>query len=236
MSVEVEGFHTIYKNADHYCGPGPSVVVEGNGRVTVAFRKVKSWLNEGHSGHWHPGTELCLTRSVDYGQSWSDPQVFLGGYQCPCLTLLRDGTLIHSTHKTELVRIDVADSCAQVRGVHTGSWPGVHSGTAIWRSEDFGATWGEPVHLAGVPDLEPLHSNLAIPVATRGNVIEMKSGRLLISAYDLTDPNSAYLFCSDDQGRSWPYQSRIAEGFNETFLYETDSGDLAAFMRNWGGD
>jgi sialidase-1 len=236
MSVRVDGYHTIYKDNNYYCGPGPSVVVDNGGLITVAFRRVRSWLAEGHSGHWHPGTELCLTRSADGGQRWSTPQVFLGGYQCPCLTRLRDGTLIHSTHKMELVREEVVDACPQVRGVHTGSWPGIHCGTAIWRSGDQGTTWGKPAWLEGVPDLEPLHPSLAIPVAVRGNVLETGSGRLLISAYDLTDPNSAYLFSSEDHGRNWEYRARIAEGFNETFLYETESGNLVAFMRNWGGD
>jgi len=136
----------------------------------------------------------------------------------------------------ELVHEAIVDLCPQVSGVRTGPWPGVHGGTAIWRSGDRGATWGAPVYLSGVPDLEPLHPSLAIPVAIRGNVLETESGRLLISAYSLTDPNCAYLFSSEDRGLTWSYQSRIAERFNETFLYETESGDLVAFLRNWGAD
>jgi len=210
------------------------VVVDSEGNLLVAFRRVPSWLNYGHSGHWHPATESCLTRSADGGRTWSPPEVFLGGYQCPCLTRLADGALTHSTHRMELVTPEIAGGCPQVRGVRDRPWPGIHAGTAIWRSEDEGRTWGEPVFLDGVPGLEPLHPNLHIPVAVRGNVLETEEGRLLISAYSLTDPNSAYLFQSLDGGRSWRCWARIAEDFNETFLYETEKGELVAFMRRWG--
>ena len=44
-----------------------------------------------------------LTGSSDGGHTWSSPQVFLGGYQCPCLRRLSDGALVHSTHRMELV-------------------------------------------------------------------------------------------------------------------------------------
>ena len=226
----------IYKDPRYYCGPGPSVVVDGSGNLIVGFRRVPSWLEYGHSGHWHPGTELCLTRSADGGRTWSETEVFLGGYQCPCLTRLGDGTLVHSTHRMELVPGGIAATCPEGRGVRVEPWPGIHAGTAVWRSEDDGKTWGEPVFLGGVPGLSPLHPNLPIPVAVRGNVLETAEGRLLISAYDLDDPNSAYLFRSEDGGRSWGYQVRIAEGFNETFLYQTEKGSLIAFMRRWGSE
>ena len=55
-----------------------------------------------------------------------------------------------------------------------------------------------------------------------------------MSSY-LDDPNVAHIFASDDQGRSWAYLAPIAEDFNETFLYETESGALVAFMRRWSG-
>ena len=157
MSLRIVEHHVVYKNPRYYCGPGPAVVIDASGNLTVAFRRVPSWLEFGFSGHWHPATELCLTRSSDGGRSWSPPQVFLGGYQCPCLTRLRDGTLVHSTHRKELVPEAIADACRQALDVGDKPWPGIHRGTAIWRSEDEGVTWGEPVYLDGVPGLEPLH-------------------------------------------------------------------------------
>jgi hypothetical protein len=236
MPLQILEHHIVYKNPDYYCGPGPSVVTDDTGSLTLAFRRVPSWLNDGHAGHWHPATESCLTRSTDGGHTWSPPRVFLGGYQCPCLTQLKDGALIHSTHRTELVPAEIANRCPDALGVRKTPWPGIHAGTAIWRSEDNGDTWDDPVFLDGVPGLQPLHPALPIPVAVRGNVLETKDGRLFISAYDLPDPNSAYLFHSTDGGRSWSYHACIAEGYNETALYETESGHLIAFLRRWRGD
>jgi hypothetical protein len=235
MALRVVEQHVVYRDDRYYCGPGPSVVPSGTG-LLAAFRRVPSWLAYGHSGHWHPATELCLTRSRDGGRTWSPPRVFLGGFQCPNLTRLSDGTLIHLTHRTELVPSEIAAGCRESRGVRTSPWPGIHVGTCTWRSEDDGETWEKPVYLDGVPGLTPLHANVDIPVAVRGNVLELRNGCLAVSAYSLDDPNSAYLFLSEDAGRSWRYASRIAESFNETYLCETESGCLLAFMRKWGGD
>ncbi|MDP6041625.1 MAG: sialidase family protein, partial [Candidatus Latescibacteria bacterium] len=228
--------HTIYKSDQYYCGPGPSVVCDENGTLTVVFRRVRSWLNNGHAGHWHPSTETCITHSTDNGQTWSPPRTFLAGYQCPDLTRLRDGTLILSTHRLELVPNEIRATCPDTRGVQTSPWPGIHAGTYIWRSEDNGQTWLNPVNLHGVPNIEPLHPNLPIPLAVRGNVLETSDKGLLISAYDLPTPNTAHLFQSKDGGYTWAYVSPIAKGFNETTLIETESGTLLAFLRGWESD
>lgn len=231
MGLHIDEHLTVYRDPRFYCGPGPSVVVGPQGHLLVGFRRVHSWLDDGHVGHWHPGTESCLTHSEDGGQTWSPPRIFLAGCQCPCLTRLTDGTLIHSTHRMELVTQEIAHRCGDHAGVRQEPWPGVHAGTAIWRSEDGGASWQDAVYLDGVPGMEPLHANLSQPVAVRGNVLETASGRLVVSAYGLNVPGCAYLFESRDQGRSWTYQALVAEDYNETFLYETESGALIAFMR-----
>ena len=249
MPLHVVEHRIIYRTPRYYCGPGPSVVTDEQDTLTVAFRRVPSWLDYGHSSHWHPATELCLTDSEDNGRTWSSPRVFLGGYQCPNLTRLRDGALIHSTHRFELVPPEIAEELPDgpgVRkgpsgdvgrtGVRMGVWPGVQVGTAIWRSENEGRTWGDPVYLDDVPGLAPLCPNLHAPVAVRGNVLETSGGQLLMSAYDLGPESTAYLFRSDDGGRSWAYHAPIAEGFNEAFLYETARGDLIAFLRRGGED
>jgi hypothetical protein len=230
--MRVVGHHTVYKDARYYCGPGPSVVCDEKGELIVAFRRVRSWLGLGHMGHWHPATELCLTRSVDGGQSWSAPQVFLGGYQCPCLTRLRDGTLILSTHRMELAPEELGALPAKP-GARQKPWPGLHAGTGIWRSVDGGICWGDAVYLGGVAESEKLHASLPEPLAVRGNVLECRSGRLLVSAYSIGQENCSYLFASDDGGRTWALVGEIAVDFNETYLCETSSGQLLAFMRCW---
>ncbi|NKB69872.1 MAG: hypothetical protein GKR89_22600 [Candidatus Latescibacteria bacterium] len=232
MTVRIGPYHTVYKNPQYYCGPGPAVVVDPrDGRITVAFRRVPSWLEYGLASHWHPATELCLTHSVDGGASWSPPQVFLGGYQCPNMRRLRDGTLIHHTHRFELVTGDIFQQRRAEAGAREGNWPGLQQGTTVWRSQDDGRSWGTGVLLSGVPGLEPLHPRLGMPVAVRGNLLETSSGRLLLSAYTIDTSNSSHLFGSDDGGRSWQWSGCIADDFNETFLHETPSGILVAFMR-----
>jgi len=131
----------------------------------------------------------------------------------------------------ELVTEEIATRCGERGGVIGRPWPGVQVGTGVWRSEDGGTSWQDPVYLGGAPGMEPLHADLNQPVAVRGNVLETASGRLLISAYSLEAPHCAHLYESANQGRSWAYQTLIAEDHNETYLYETEAGALVAFMR-----
>jgi len=238
MSLHLDQHFTVYRDARHYCGPGPGVAAYPDGEWVVTFRRVPSWLSEGSAGHWHPATESCLTRSRDGGRTWSTPQAFWAGGQCPCLARLADGALVHHTHRMELVEpavyervIGSGPGSGSAPGARSAPWPGIHAGTAVWRSEDRGQTWAEPVHLSGVPGLEPLHAQLPQPVAVRGNVLETSTGRLLVSAYTLGKPNVAHLYESLDGGRSWSWVAPIASDANEACLYEAGSGDLLAFVR-----
>ena len=111
IQLKPDALQTVYKNPASYCGPGPSVVYDPDtSRLTVLFRRVKSWLDDGLSGHWHPGTETCITHSDDLGLSWSQPRILFSGWQCPCLTRLGDGTLIHSSHRFEIVSPEICSS------------------------------------------------------------------------------------------------------------------------------
>jgi sialidase-1 len=73
-------------------------------------------------------------------------------------------------------------------------------------------------------------------VAVRGNVIETSESRLLVSAYDFPNNNTAQLFQSTDTGKTWSYLAPIAKGFNETYLLESAPGHLLAFLRGWEKD
>ncbi len=234
--MRIVQYQTVYKNSAYYCGPGPAVVSDENGDLTLLFRRVRSWLKSGLAGHWHPSTETCLTRSTDGGTTWSSPRILFAGHQCPCLTRLSDGTLVYHTHRTELVSADIVNTALQVRGVSTTHWPGIHAGTFVQRSGDGGLNWSNPTFLHGVPGIEPLHPDLSIPVGVRGNILDLANGQLLVSAYSCgrrasVGPDRSHLFASSDGGNTWSYRSTIANGYNETYLHQTPSGTLVAWMR-----
>ncbi len=235
--VRLSSHVTVYRDPQYYCGPGPAAICDPDtGRLTVAFRRVPSWLDEGLSGHWHPSTESCLVHSDDGGATWTSPQIFLAGAQCPNLRRLEDGTLHHHTHRFELVNesifaATVARRPAGVGGFREGNWPGVQRGAGVWRSQDDGITWGDPAWLKGAPGVDPLHSKLAPALAVRGNLLETASGTLLVSAYCFGQAHTSHLFASVDGGRNWSWRAVIADDTNETYLYQTDAGDIVAFLR-----
>lgn len=234
MSVHVTDYHTVFADPEYYCGPGPAIITDPAGRITVAFRRVLSWLEEDLAGHWHPATESCLTHSSDTGRHWSSPTVFQAGCQCPNLRRLVSGRWIHHTHRFELINEQIQEKIVAAGGVPgTQPWPAVQRGTSVQFSDDEGHNWSPFVYLDGVPDLPPRHPRLHAPVAVRGNVLETGDGRLLLSAYCGGQTNTAYLFASDDTGVSFDYAGVIAADHNETSLLQTSSGRLVAFMRRW---
>lgn len=233
--VHVTDYHPVFADPDYYCGPGPAVIIDAQGRLTVAFRRVLSWLDEGHVSHWHPATESCLTHSTDEGRHWTAPTIFLAGNQCPNLRRLQSGRWFHHTHRFELITSDIEDRIVEGGGGVRGSqpWPGVQHGTMVHLSDDEGRSWSRPVYLDHVPDVPPRHPRLHAPVAVRGNALQTGDGRILLSAYRGGETNTAFLFSSEDDGESFSYSGIIAEDHNETFLLETSSGRLVAFMRRW---
>ena len=235
MSIRVTDYQTVFADPGYYCGPGPTLIVADDGRLVVSFRRVLSWLAEDYVSHWHPATETCLTHSKDEGRHWSPPTTFLAGHQCPNLLRLRNGRWLHHTHRFELVTDAIEQKIvAQTGGnLSDGRWPGIQRGTCVHLSEDEGVHWSEPTFLDDVPGQPPRHPLLHAPIAVRGNALQLTDGRILISAYHGGETNTCYLFASADEGLSFNYAGVLAEDHNETFLHQTPSGRIVAFMRRW---
>ena len=102
----------------------------------------------------------------------------------------------------------------------------------ICRSEDGGRTWTRTEMKV------PHEMHYLIPY---GNIVELPGGRLAISCYS-HDPNdisrnTAWVFFSDDDGRTWGNARMIAaDSYNETALLPLDDGKLLALSRTikWG--
>ncbi len=235
MTVRVTDYQPVFADPAYYCGPGPALIVAQDGRLVVSFRRVLSWLTQDFASHWHPATETCLTESTDHGRHWSQPRTFLAGHQCPNLRRLRSGRWLHHTHRFELVTEPIEKQIVASTGgdLSEGRWPGIQRGTCVHLSDDEGLHWSEPTYLDEVPGHPPRHVLLHAPVAVRGNVLQLADGQIMLSAYHGGETNTSYLFGSDDDGQSFHYRGVIAADHNETFLHQTPSGRLVAFMRRW---
>lgn len=60
MALQANERVTLYRDPRYYCGSGPGVACLPDGAWVVTFRRVSSWLTEGHAGHWHPATESSV--------------------------------------------------------------------------------------------------------------------------------------------------------------------------------
>jgi len=116
------------------------------------------------------------------------------------------------------------------------------AGTFFISSPDGGRSWSERTYLPEVPDSEPVIEG-RIPLrggALRGRPVELEDGRILAATY--SSPRDgwkswAYLYSSDDGGRSWRYERVIARDdggkvdMHEPGLFLTRSGRIVCFIR-----
>ncbi len=232
----------IYQD-DRFYSAFPSVVLRPDGELIVAFRRApeRRYLGEPRSNHTDPNSYLVLVRSKDNGETWTgEPELIFahpfGGSQDPCMTQLRDGTIVCSSYGWALLRGDAAEKVPPT--LRHGDF--VFMGGYLMRSGDGGQVWTGPVIPPAVPGNEA--NNVfrePCPAYNRGPMWESRDGSLYwaVASQSRLEPRltEVHLMASKDAGLTWEYRCPVARDpkvtFNETALIETHGGALIAFMR-----
>ena len=232
----------VYQD-DEFYSAFPSVVTRASGEVLVAFRRApnRKVFGESRTTHTDPNSYLVLVRSRDNGATWtSEPELIFahpfGGSQDPCMTQLRDGSIVCSSYAW--ARIEDEAAAKIDTSLRHGNF--VFMGGYLVRSEDGGASWQGPIVPPTVPGcVTKTVFGTPCPAYNRGAMCQGKDGRLFwaVASQTRLDPRltETHLMISEDGGKTWAYSCPIASddkaSFNETSLYETSKGDLVAFMR-----
>jgi len=237
----------IYQDDKFYCS-FPSLVRRPNGELLVAFRRApeRRALGEPSTGHTDPNSYLMLVRSRDNGKSWTQtPELIyanpFGGSQDPCMVQLHDDSIICTSYGWALLNGDAPKKLTGA-SLH-GNF--VFLGGYLLRSKDGAHTWEYPIFPPSTPD-ESAHGlfGMPVPAYNRGALCEGKDKLLywVVASTAKSRPgrSATHLFTSSDRGTTWTYSCPVATddkvAFNETSIYETPKGDLAAFMRTDGLD
>ncbi len=232
----------IYKD-DRFFSAFPSVVCKPDGELLVAFRRApeRRIFGETGSNHIDPNSQLVLVRSKDNGATWtSEPELVFahpfGGSQDPCMTQLRDGSIVCSSYGWALLRGDAASKYPET--LRHGDF--VFMGGYLVRSTDGGQTWKGPIIPPPVPECKTISVfREPCPAYNRGAMCQGPDGTLFwaVASQSQLEPrrSEVQLMASKDGGLSWEYRCPIAQddkvSFNETSLYQTKGGDLIAFIR-----
>lgn len=232
----------VYQD-DRFYSAFPSVVLREDGELLLAFRRApeRRYFGESGSNHTDPNSYLVMVRSRDNGETWSkEPELILahpfGGSQDPCMTQLRDGTIVCSSYGWALLRGDAAEKVPPTLR-HDNF---VFMGGYLMRSTDGGDSWQGPIIPPPVPGTvtntvfkEPC------PAYNRGPMWQGQDGLLYwaVASQSRLQPRltEVHLMASADGGLSWEYRCPVARddkaSFNETALIETRGGTLLAFLR-----
>ena len=236
----------IYKESAFFSA-FPSIVRLKNGTLLLAFRRAPERRPYGGKcTHADPNAQLVLVKSFDDGATWTKKPELLfahpeGGSQDPCMTLLDDGSILCSSYLWVLQQ----PQCPAGGTYDNIGWKHTFAGGYLVRSKDAGNSWEGPIvpqSLPGGDVVDAFHN--AYPSHNRGNILAGSDGLLYwagvrgdkaISPGVAGARTSVHLMVSSDQGDSWEYRCPIALDdritFNETYLYETEKGDIVAFLR-----
>lgn len=169
-----------------------------------------------------------LVRSVDGGQTWSQPVTVAddpGRDELnPALGQLSDGTVVLAFWSYKgTMDFESHDALKALRGKLVF----LESQFYTRRSKDGGRSWDDPILFQPPTKLGSVH----------GKIVEIDKAALM--TYYSFDPESrngaVYLLRSRDGGKSWGDPTLLAQDYNETALAVLPSGRLAAALRSAHG-
>ena len=187
----------------------PDLILTDGGKLICIFTECK------HHGD-RALSRLMITESLDRGRTWSQKRQFSNDvpegfyYNNARLSKLRDGSLA--------VVCDLIEKHERNR-----------SAVYLWLGNAEGTKWLEPIKTPAdgiVPD----------------RLLELPSGRWLLASH-FASPDTGklteYLWCSDDQGKSWSDRIILASDprYNlcEASILRAKNGTLVAFLRENSG-
>lgn len=232
----------IYEDTRFYSA-FPSIVQRPDGELIVAFRRApeRKYFGEKNSNHVDPNSYLVLVRSTDNGETWTkEPELIFahpfGGSQDPCMIQLRDGSILCTSYGWAQLRGDAAAAFDDT--MRHGDF--VFMGGYYLRSTDGGKHWEGPLLAPPVPgNVAQTVFREPAPAYNRGPLWQREDGTVFwaVASQAQLDPRrtEVHLMASTDGGLTFEYRTPIAQDdkvtFNEAALYETQGGDLIAFLR-----
>jgi len=194
------------------------------------------------SGAADPGgthIDLVYKRSSDRGLTWSAGRIL---DRHPDAVLDSNGVPTNRTSASNSVTF-VNRTTGRVWNFNlrlphatpsAASRPGVEDMQTWARySDDSGATWSKPTHIAGntteIP-YEDFYPNL-------GSATQLSTGRLVLTATEdnATVASRSFVLYSDDAGETWKAGEQIDAGTNEAQVIEISDGRLLMTARQNGG-
>ena len=203
----------VYRDPFAYCSH-PAIVSLSTGEWLIAFMESMRRAEVLHSPS-DPRYYNVLTRTSDQGDTWSAPLVIPGydwyGVECPSLTLLSSGALLHFQWRWRWQPRPPGDSAPRTRGLYERDrypWARGNDGAYVHRSFDRGRTWEIGRRL----DTAPFEGAYTIRSA-----VEMPDGTLLFAVTDIPHWRQIYLLRSRDGGITWTVGALVASDSSRQF-------------------
>lgn len=252
--VEIISQGTIFRDPFRYASH-PHATIATDDDIVVVFNQTSRSKFIFHPPH-DPGYRNYITRSPDYGKTWSAPQVVphygFSGTECASLTSLSNGTMLLNQWRfrwyplalvraalpepvhfpeefvRELILSGELDTGKDIAGAPEdfAPWARGHGDAWVHLSYDGGRSFLVSTEL----DTGYFHGGYGM----RG-ALELSDGTLLLPLNDTPDYRTIFTLRSDDGGRSWHAPRLVARKndhlFTEAAMALTPSGDILCLMR-----